>query len=294
MSDPQAPLKEFQPRHDFFVGIDSDGCVFDSMEIKHKECFIPNTVKHWNLQPVSKYARRAAEFVNLYSKWRGTNRFPALLMVFDLLEDWPEVQARGAEIPGAASLRKWVANEPKPAEPALKKAVDATKDSVLEQTYAWSRAVNETIDDLVKGVPPFPSVRGTLDKIIEAADMIVVSATPDEALQREWAENGITEYAAVIAGQEMGKKAEHLELVTKGKYESGRVLMIGDGPGDLRAARANDALFYPVNPEGEEESWQRLRDESFDRFLEGSYAGEYEASLIAEFEALLPEIPPWK
>ena len=31
------PLADMQPHHPFFVGIDSDGCAFDSMEIKHKE-----------------------------------------------------------------------------------------------------------------------------------------------------------------------------------------------------------------------------------------------------------------
>jgi len=40
------PLLELEPRYDFFVGIDSDGCAFDTMEIKHKECFTPNTIKH--------------------------------------------------------------------------------------------------------------------------------------------------------------------------------------------------------------------------------------------------------
>nr|HID12448.1 HAD family hydrolase [Anaerolineae bacterium] len=75
--EPARPLAELKPKHDFFIGIDSDGCAFDTMEIKHKECFIPNTIKHWGLQPVSKYAREAAEFVNLYSRWRGINRWPA-------------------------------------------------------------------------------------------------------------------------------------------------------------------------------------------------------------------------
>ncbi|MHB9014438.1 MAG: HAD family hydrolase, partial [Ignavibacteriaceae bacterium] len=37
MSDPQKELKDLKPRHDFLVAIDSDGCAFDSMEIKHKE-----------------------------------------------------------------------------------------------------------------------------------------------------------------------------------------------------------------------------------------------------------------
>ena len=70
--------------------------------------------------------------------------------------------------------------------------------------------------------------------------------------------------------------------------------MVGDAPGDMKAARANDALFFPVKPGQEEESWKRFHDEALDRFLAGEYAGEYEAGLIAEFDAVLPETPPWK
>ena len=66
-------MYEITPTKEFFVGVDSDGCAFDTMELKHKECFIPNTIKYYNLQSVSKYAREAAEFVNLYSKSRGIN-----------------------------------------------------------------------------------------------------------------------------------------------------------------------------------------------------------------------------
>jgi hypothetical protein len=87
--DAAAALAGLEPQCRFFVGIDSDGCAFDTMEIKHKECFIPNIIKHWRLQAVSKYAREAAEFVNLYSRWRGVNRWPALVMVFDLLRERP-------------------------------------------------------------------------------------------------------------------------------------------------------------------------------------------------------------
>ncbi len=46
------PLDRFTKQHDFLVGIDSDGCAFDTMGIKHKECFIPNFVKYMGLQPV--------------------------------------------------------------------------------------------------------------------------------------------------------------------------------------------------------------------------------------------------
>ncbi len=293
-TDPQAPLKEFKPQHEFFVGIDSDGCAFDTMEIKHKECFTPNIIKHWDLQAVSKYAREASEFVNLYSKWRGINRFPALLMVFDLLADRAEVQRRGVEPPEVPSLRKWVETETKLANPALKQLVEKTGDPILKQTLVWSEAVNETIADMVHGVPPFPYLRESLDALAPKADMIVVSATPGEALRREWQEHDIAKHCAVIAGQEMGSKKEHLALAAGDKYPKDHVLMIGDAPGDFKAAQANGFLFYPINPGREEDSWQRFHEEARGRFLAATYGGEYEAKLIAEFEAILPDTPPWK
>ncbi len=70
--------------------------------------------------------------------------------------------------------------------------------------------------------------------------------------------------------------------------------MVGDAPGDMKAARANDALFFPVKPGHEEESWELFHNEALDKFFAGAYAGDYEAKLIAEFDALLPETPPWK
>ena len=53
--DPQLPLRQFVKSHDFFIGIDSDGCAFDTMEVKHKECFIPNIIKFYRLAAISKY-----------------------------------------------------------------------------------------------------------------------------------------------------------------------------------------------------------------------------------------------
>jgi phosphoglycolate phosphatase-like HAD superfamily hydrolase len=289
------PLAELEPRHGFFVGIDSDGCAYDTMEIKHKECFCPNIIKHWSLQPVSKYAREAAEFVNLYSQWRGINRWPALVMVLDLLRDRAEVRARNVVPAEAPRIREFIADEAFPkSNDGLRAYMAAHPDPELDRGLAWSLGVNETIADMVHGVPPFPGVRESLALLEDKADMIVVSATPMEALTREWTEHDLARYVRVIAGQEMGKKALHLRLASGGRYEPDRVLMIGDAPGDMSAARANGALFFPVNPGHEEESWQRFRQESVHKFLNGGYAGSYEASLIADFEKLLPSLPPWK
>jgi phosphoglycolate phosphatase-like HAD superfamily hydrolase len=294
MVDIQAELRDLQPEHDFLVAIDSDGCAFDSMEIKHKECFIPNIINFWDLQAISKFTRTAAEFVNLYSKWRGINRFPALTRTFDLLEDWEAVQKRKVKIPAARALRDWIERESKLGNPALSAEVDRTRDPVLKRALKWSEAVNQTIAAMVRGVPPFPYVRDSLDRISPWADVIVCSATPLEALRREWKEHQIDGYTRVIAGQEMGSKREHIQLASAGRYASDHVLMIGDAPGDRKAAKANNAWFFPINPGHEEESWQRFFEEGADRFRSGRFSRDYEENLNREFEALLPEIPPWK
>jgi phosphoglycolate phosphatase-like HAD superfamily hydrolase len=287
------PLDRFGKQYEFLIGIDSDGCAFDTMEIKHKECFIPNFIRHMGLQPVSKYAREACEFVNLYSKWRGANRFPAYLTALDLLKERPEVKARGARIPELKGLRDWVKREKKLGNPALTTEVEKTHDADLEQTLRWSVAVNDAIDQMVHSIPPFPYVRQSLEKLARLADMIVCSATPGQALVKEWTEHNIHGHVAAICGQEVGGKQEILERTRKHGYAADKVLMIGDAPGDLKAARGAGALFYPINPGHEELSWERFYKEGCDRFLSGSFAGAYEEKLIAEFDRYLPEQPPW-
>jgi phosphoglycolate phosphatase-like HAD superfamily hydrolase len=292
--DPHEILKAFQPKNEFFVGIDSDGCAFDTMEPKHKECFCPVTVWKWDLAAVSKFAREAWDFVNLYSKQRGCNRFLALQQVMQLLRERSDVRRRGIPIPELPQLAAWTKRETKLGNPALKALVQAEHDPEMTRVLDWSMTINERVAELVKGVPPFPGVPESLQMLSGKADMMVVSATPGEALQREWQEHGIARHMAIIAGQEMGSKKEHLALTAVGKYPLDRILMIGDAPGDMKAARANGVLFYPINPGHEEDSWDRFTREAGPKFLSGAYTREYEAQLVAEFDKLLPEKPPWR
>jgi phosphoglycolate phosphatase-like HAD superfamily hydrolase len=287
-------LDSFSKQHDFLIGIDSDGCAFDSMEIKHKECFIPLFIKHMNLQPVSKYTREACEFANLYSKWRGANRFIAYTLALDLLEERPEVQARNVTIPKLQGIRDWMTRETKLGNPTLQEEVAGNDDADLALALEWSLDVNRTIADLVHGVPPFPGVRESLDRLSMVADMIVCSATPNDALKTEWTEHNIAHYVQAICGQESGSKKETLGEASSHGYTENHVLMIGDAPGDRKAALDVGALFYPINPGKEEASWQRFLDEACDKFLAGTYAGDYETELIAVFDKYLPETPPWK
>ncbi len=278
-------------KHDFLVAIDSDGCAFDTMELKHKECFAPHLINSYNLQAISKYARETWEFFNLYSKGRGTNRFPAVVKTMEWLLQRPEVRARRVKISIPPGLAKWVREETRLGNPALKQAVETTGDPDLKHALEWSIAVNDQIERFVRGVPPFPYVGECLEKLSGNADMLVCSATPGEALVREWQEHKIDRFVAAICGQEVGSKKEILAVAKK--YNSQHVLMVGDAPGDQQAALANGALFFPIMPGREDQSWQRLYDEGIDRFFNGAFAGEYQDRLLEEFDRALPTNPPW-
>jgi phosphoglycolate phosphatase-like HAD superfamily hydrolase len=298
--DPAKPLKDFKPKYEFFVGIDSDGCAFDTMGIKHRECFCPWTIAFFGLQPVAQAARECKEFADLFSKTRGDNRHKTTKRIIaELLPDHPMTKARGFIVPQYPHYFEWVDDTKSllsnnGLKQAIDKATDPNAKKELQLALDWSERVNWAIEEIVKGMPPFHYVRQSLEKIQSLADVIVVSGTPDEALKREWQEHDIAKYAAIIAGQEMGTKTQHLKYATKSKYGKNHVLMIGDAPGDMKAARANDAMFYPINPGNEIESWKRFHNEAFDKFIKGEYAGKYEQKLIEEFDSYLPELPPWQ
>jgi phosphoglycolate phosphatase-like HAD superfamily hydrolase len=143
-------------------------------------------------------------------------------------------------------------------------------------------------------VPPLPLVRESLEKTRMRADVIVVSQTPYAAIEREWSEHKIDGLVNFIAGQEAGTKSEHIRFATGGRYAPEKMLMIGDAPGDLKAARDNQALFFPIVPGQEEQSWQRFFNEGSERFFAGMFAGDYQKKLVDEFNAALPEQAPWQ
>ncbi|MDF1561080.1 MAG: hypothetical protein P1P83_12880 [Bacteroidales bacterium] len=286
-------LEKITPEKKFFIGIDSDGCVFDTMEVKHKEFFIPNVVKYFGLFAIAKYVRQTWEFVNLYSVTRGINRFPALVKVMELLAERPEIRELGIPLPDMEPLKEWIAGETRLGNPAFAEYVEKNPHPALKQVLAWTLALNEDISAWLRNTPPFPYARRSIEKLSEVADAVVVSQTPLEALTREWREHSIDRYVQAIAGQELGTKTEHITMAARGKYPPERILMIGDAPGDHKAAVGNGALFFPVIPGQENRSWKLFHDEALGKFIEGTYRGNYEEKLIREFRQALPGTPPW-
>jgi len=265
--DYQSILKNLQPEHEFFIGIDSDGCVFDSMEVKQKEFFIPNALKYFNLFGISKILRETWEFVNLYSIYRGGNRFTSIIKVFEFLCERKYIKDSGYLLPDMTSLKEWVKIETKLGNASLRKYFELHYNTDLEKVVRWTEAVNKDINEWLRDIPPFPHAVTAIKEMSLFADLIIVSQTPLEALEREWEEHNLKKYVKVIAGQEHGTKTEHVALAAKSKYPDNKILMIGDAKGDLDAALNNNIFFYPIIPGKEDESWERFFNEGFARFI---------------------------
>lgn len=265
-------LKQIKPTKPFLVCIDSDGCVFDSMELKHKECFIPATVNVWNLQAISRYVRETSEFVNLYSFMRGTNRFPALVKVFKLLKERPEVIEREIYIPDLSPLEEWINTTLELSVNSLSIYIESNgeKHPILVQALEWSKEVDHNIKHIVRNVKPFPYVRESLKKISEVADIVIVSATPYDAIVREWNELELMDCLIGIGGQEQGTKGEIIQVLAT-KYDKENIIMLGDAMGDRRASDQNDVTFYPIIPGVEVKSWKEFYEIAFTEFTNKNY-----------------------
>ena len=286
-------LINFLPRFGTFVGIDSDGCVFDTMEAKQKNHFHPAIIRNWKLEAIEPQVRAAAEFTYLYSTFRGLNRFLGLCKTFELLNDWPEARDR-ATLPDPTDLRTYCDSGLPLSNATLKAEVERTGSPILAEVYEWSIALNVDIDQNMPDPPPFDGAEEALRLIVKNSDAIVISQTQAVALLKDWYRDNLAQYVSVIAGPELGSKIDHFTMAAVNRYPANAILMIGDALGDLATAQAIGCTFYPINPGHETESWRRFIDEAYPRFLSGGFSDDYQHQLNHEFKALLPGTPPWK
>ena len=295
--DPQAELKAFAPKHKFFVGIDSDGCAFDTMELKHKECFIPNIINHWELQAVSKYARMAAEFVNLYSQVARHQPLPgADRWSSTCWRTGPRWPARGAAIPRGQAAARVDRDGKGPRQPRAREGrqgdrrprprADASRGPrpSTSPSKRWSTACRRS-----------PSSARASRSSLAFADIIVrlrhARRSPRARVGRARHREVRRRHRRPGDGlQERAPDASPPRASTRRRTSS----WSATPPGDLKAARSIGALFFPVNPGREDESWEFFHKEALDVFKAGKYAGDYEKRLIEKFEKLLPSTPPWK
>ncbi|MDQ8208460.1 hypothetical protein QEH52_13130 [Coraliomargarita sp. SDUM461003] len=283
----------YESLHTRLIACDSDGCAFDVMDIKHKECFCPAFIKHFGLQNCAKQAREVWEFVNLYSVTRGSNRFLAVGMALELLSEHPAVRAAEVSFMDFSQLYRFLKEAEALGEPSLQRAAALTDDAALKAMLAWTREVNILVKEMCHGVASFAGVGTALQRAAETCDVVVVSQAPRSTLVYEWAQAGLDSHAVFIAGQEFGTKAAQVKQILESVDTNYEVLVLGDALGDQFAAEAAGARFFPIIPGDEVASWRRFVEEGLPRFNEGRFDDSYQASLLHAFSHALPKDPPW-
>lgn len=286
-------LRAMPVLHDNFIGVDSDGCVYDTMNVKQHEHFHPMIIRHWKLEPVADALRQCATFSNLTSRWRGANRYHALLRTFELLAEHPEVKAKGHPTPPTEALRAYVNSALPMGRKTLAAEAERTGSEELHSILEWTDLMDADLAAM-QPAPPFENAVVALKKLQDGSDFGVVSQTPESSLFREWRFHRLETLPGFIAGQEHGSKCEQLVSATGGKYAAGRVLMIGDAPGDLAAATETGCLFYPIMPGEEEKSWELFHREIYPEFLAGEYTENRQREFSGAFLDALSAIPPWR
>lgn len=274
-------LEEFQKEKDFLICIDSDGCVLDTMDVKHMRCFGPCLVYEWDLSEYRDEIIRLWRRINLLSMTRGINRFKGLAKVL------AEIHENYINVEGLDEYIYWVQTTNELSDESLREAFERTGSLCIKKALDWSRIVNQSMEMVSDNKKqPFSGAREALKLADEHADVAIVSSANGTELQKEWKNHEIFQYADLFLSQETGSKRKCLEALVKKGYKKDHIIMIGDAPIDLEAAKKAGVLFYPILPYQERESWEYF-EEALKHFLEGTYAGEFQDAKIKDFEGNL-------
>lgn len=271
-------LSDYQKKKDFLVCVDSDGCAMDTMDIKHIRCFGPCMVAEWGLEEWKDEILSRWNDINLYTMTRGINRYKGLSIALT------EINEKYTAIKALDTLTHWVEESPELSNGALEKAIAADDSISLKKALSWSKAVNASINQLPDEEKlPFEGVKEALAFAHEKVDVAIVSSANLDAVLEEWERYGLLDHTDIVLAQDSGSKAFCIGELLKAGYARDHVLMCGDAPGDLDAAKKNGVFYYPILVRHEAESWQEFMDKAVSKLLDGSYGGAYQQEKIDAF-----------
>lgn len=271
------PYEGYVKKKDFLVCIDSDGCAIDSMDIKHIRCFGPCMIEEWGLEEHKEDILKRWNEINLYSMTRGINRFKGLAAILK------EINEKITPVEDLDSLLTWLENADELSNAAVEKAAKEKNSSCLEKALNWSKAVNQSVSELPKkDVRPFDGVLEKISALHESCDVAIVSSANYEAVKEEWTRFGLIEHVDIVLAQNAGSKKSCIAKLLTCGYDTDKVMVTGDAPGDMDAAKQNGVFYYPILVKHEVESWANIMD-AVERLKAGTFAGEYQDGLIRKF-----------
>ncbi|MFI3169590.1 MAG: HAD hydrolase-like protein [Faecalibacterium sp.] len=270
-------MLSFQKQHDFVLCVDSDGCVIDGMTIKHLECFGPALLEIFDFMGDAHEILEHWNKINLYASTRGINRFKGLLLLLQ------HAVAKGWLVLDLTALTQWADTASELSNQSLQQQILLCKQQAngsevpqhgqaLQLALDWSLCVNQKVNAMPEEKKlVFPAAKDALHQVKDVVDVVVVSSANAAAVQEEWAYNQMLDLPDLVLTQEHGSKKDCLcQLLALG-YTPNQIIMLGDSPGDIIAAKESGVLYYPIPPSQENEAWQVFCERYFPMFLQGHY-----------------------
>ena len=158
-------LTDFTKRREFLVCMDSDGCVMDTVRIKHTTVMCPELIRVFALDDYTDFITAAWEEINLHTITRGISRFESVVLVFDRLKN------RGIEVPGSEDIAAWVGTAAELSTASLQHELKQTGSLALRKLLEWNNACNRRIQALEPTFEPFPGVAESLRQLHAVADL---------------------------------------------------------------------------------------------------------------------------
>ena len=144
--------------------------------------------------------------------------------------------------------------------------------------------MNDSINSLPEEEKiPFEGVREALAFAHDKVDVAIVSSANLDAVLEEWERFKLLEHTDIVLAQDVGSKAFCIGELLKAGYEEEHVLMCGDAPGDMDAAKQNGVFYYPILVRHEKESWREFRETAVEKLLDGTYGGDYQQTKTETF-----------
>ncbi|OOF39629.1 haloacid dehalogenase [Rodentibacter mrazii] len=272
-------MKNFNKQKEVIICIDSDGCVMDTMNIKHEKCFGPDAVQIFQIEERERFLSLWNE-INLFSETRGCNRFKGLVLTLERYGYQGDIN----------QLKTWVNNTKELSNRALKQVLEQSSSADLILALQWSEQVNQNISAIKEKFKAFPNIKENLAFIKRFADVAVVSAANNEAIIDEWGKNNLLENVDIVFGQDQGSKAHSLNTLKSYGYLPENILMVGDSPGDLNSAIEAGVRFFPILCNAENESWQLLVLEALGKLIYGKFSNSDQQCLIEQFQHNLSKV----
>lgn len=253
------------------VCIDSDGCVMDTMNYKHICCFGPVAQEVFGIAENKEFLK-IWNNINLFSKTRGVNRFVGLYLAFEKI---------GKPL---NDVKKWAETTKELSNDSLKKEIEKTNSLELKKALQWSITVNEKIEAIKALAKPFENVKDAIIEMKKNVDVAIVSSANNEAIQDEWSKFELIKYVDYVMGQSQGTKKDCIQFLINKGYKPNDIIMVGDSPGDIKAAKDNGVLMYPILVNSESKSWKNFKDVVLNMFLNNKYNDK---KYIKEYEMVL-------